>query len=44
MERFTIDVSLPNMITIGLFGALWFLIIVGGYSVWKNTTGAGASA
>lgn len=33
MERFTIDVSLPNMITIGLVGGLVYLIVVGTWSV-----------
>lgn len=33
MDRFTIDLSLPNMITIGIVGALWYLLIVGGYSI-----------
>jgi hypothetical protein len=40
MERFTIDFSLPNFITIGLIGALWYLVIVGGYSVWAKNSAA----
>lgn len=33
MERFTLDFSLPNIVTIGLVGALWFLLIVGTYQL-----------
>lgn len=33
MERFTLDFSLPNFITIGLIAALWYIILVGGFSV-----------
>lgn len=40
MERFTIDFSLPNFITIGVVGAIWFLVIVGGYSVWAKSQAA----
>jgi hypothetical protein len=43
MERLTIDLSLPNFITVGLIAALWFLVLVGGWSVWKNRTGATTS-
>lgn len=33
MERFTLDFSLPNFITIGLIAALWYVLLVGGFSV-----------
>lgn len=33
MERFTLDFSFPNFVTIGLFAALWYIVLVGGYSV-----------
>jgi len=33
VERFTLDFSLPNFITIGLIAALWYVVIVGGLSV-----------
>lgn len=33
MERFTLDFSLPNFITIGLIAALWFVLVVGTFSV-----------
>lgn len=33
MERFTLDFSLPNFITIGVIAALWYIILVGGFSV-----------
>jgi nitrate reductase NapE component len=36
MERFTLDFSLPNIVTIGLVGAFWFLLIVGTYQVAKG--------
>ena len=29
MERFTIDLSLPNFITIGLIALLWYGVVVG---------------
>ena len=38
MERFTLDFSLPNMVTIGLIGALWYMVFVGGYSVFTKKT------
>lgn len=44
MERLTIDFSLPNFITIGLIGALWYAVIVGGYSLWSKTSAPAASA
>jgi hypothetical protein len=33
VERFTLDFSLPNFITIGLIAALWYVLLVGGFSV-----------
>lgn len=33
MERFTLDLSFPNFITIGLVAAFWFLLVVAGYHV-----------
>ena len=42
MERFTIDLSLPNFITIGLIALLWYGVVVGGASIWIN--GGKASA
>lgn len=42
MERFTIDFSLPNFITIGLIAAVWYLFIVGGFSLaFSAKTGKG---
>ena len=35
MDRVTIDFSLPNFITIGLIAALWYAVIVGGWSLWS---------
>ena len=40
MERFTIDFSLPNFITIGLIAAAWYLIVVGGFSIAVSTKAA----
>lgn len=33
MERYTLDFSLPNFITIGLIAALWYVVLVGGASL-----------
>lgn len=44
MERFTLDFSFPNFITIGLFAALWFIVIVGGYSVLSGSGGSSNSS
>lgn len=36
MERYTLDFSIPNFITIGLIAALWYVVIVGGMSVFAG--------
>lgn len=42
MERFTLDFSFPNFITIGVTAVFWGVVILGGYSVWKNSQAASA--
>jgi hypothetical protein len=44
MERFTLDFSIANFITIGLIAALWYLIFVGGFSVAFKTSNTPAAA
>jgi len=44
MDRVTVDFSLPNFITIGLIAALWYAVLVGGFSVWQASGNKTTSA
>lgn len=43
MERFTLDFSFPNFITIGLIAAIWYIVLVGGISVIVGNRSASAA-
>lgn len=33
MDKVTLDFSLPNFITIGLIAALWYAVVIGGFTI-----------
>lgn len=43
MERTLVSFTLENFITVGLIAAFWFVLLVGGFTIWQKA-GSGSVA
>lgn len=38
MEKPLVSFSIENFITVGLIAAFWYIVLVGGFSLWRNVS------